>query len=242
MNKTYKRKQTHKPKKNKDERDNTPVQQPTRRTSRAVADLRLYTPTFHASTRRKLMYHEEELAFTSTSGVPSGYVFSANGLFDPNITGTGHQPVGFDQLMQYYEQYTVVASKATVDLLNSNTTAISRCVLYLSPDAAILTDPNRVIENGLCVTKVAYPNVTWNSVAQLNLDCNIAEYFGRTNTLRELLNDTSLFGTAAANPIEQVYYVMSAWDPFGTNTLGYFANITIEYDVVFWEPRKLVES
>jgi len=191
---------------------------------------------------RKLRYHEEELTFTSTSGVPGGYVYSANGMFDPNITGTGHQPLGFDQMMLLYEQYTVIKSKITVELLNSNTTALSRCAVYLSPDATILSDPNRAIENGLIVTKLLFPNVTFMSAKQFNLDCNVPSYFGRRGPMATIVNDPELFGTAAANPVEQVYFVTSAWDPFGTNTLSYFLNVTIEYDAIFWEPRKLTES
>jgi len=144
--------------------------------------------------------------------------------------------------MLVYEQYTVVRSKITVDLLNSNTSALSRGCVYLSPDATILTDPNRAIENGLIRSKLLFPNVTFLSAKQFNLDCDIASYFGRGRSARALVNDPELFGTAAANPTEQVYFVISAWDPFGANTLGYFANVTIEYDAIFWEPRKLTES
>lgn len=200
------------------------------------------TPLFPASTMRRLTYHEEELSFTATSGVPGGYVFSCNGMFDPNITGTGHQPLGFDQMMLMYEQYTVISSKITVDILNSNTTALSRATVYLSPDATILSDPNRAIENGLLKTVLLFPNVTFLSAKQINLNCDIRRYFGRGRGVRDLLNDPELFGTAAANPVEQAYYVISAWDPFGTNTLTYFLNVTIEYTAVFWEPRKLTES
>jgi len=144
--------------------------------------------------------------------------------------------------MLVYEQYTVVRSKITFDLLNSNTTALCRGCVYLSPDATILSDPNRAIENGLVRSKLLFPNVTFCSSKQFNLNCDIAAYFGRPRSARSLVNDPELFGTAAANPTEQVYYVLSAWDPFGTNTLGFFANVTIEYDAIFWEPRKLTES
>lgn len=218
-------------------------QQPTQRMGRpAEGCLIRSTPIFPVTTRRKLFYHEEELSFNSTSGVPGGYVYTANGMFDPNITGTGHQPLGFDQMMLMYEQYTVIKSKITVTLLNSNTTALSRGCVYLSPDATILTDPNRAIENGLVNTQILFPNVTWNSCKRFNLGCHIPTYFGRRGRESVIVNDPELFGTSAANPVEQVYYVISAWDPFGANTIGYFANVTIEYDAVFWEPRKLTES
>jgi len=208
----------------------------------AMSALLTKTPLFPASIVRRLTYHEEELAFTSTSGVPGGYVFSANGMYDPNITSSGHQPLGFDQMMLMYEQYTVVSSKITVDILNSNNTALSRATVYLSPDAVILSSPNQALENGLIKTVMLFPNTTFLSCKQINMNCDIRRYFGRNRSARALVNDPDLFGTAASNPSEQAYFVISAWDPFGANTLSYFLNVTVEYTAVFWEPRKLTES
>ncbi len=38
-------------------------------------------------------------------------VYSLNGLFDPNIAGGGHQPLGFDQVMAIYSEYKVIGCK-----------------------------------------------------------------------------------------------------------------------------------
>jgi len=40
------------------------------------------------------------------------YVFKANSLFDPDLTGVGHQPTYFDQLAAIYSQYCVLGCKA----------------------------------------------------------------------------------------------------------------------------------
>lgn len=42
------------------------------------------------------------------------YTFCCNGMYDPNITGTGHQPLYFDQLSAIYDHYTVLSSKIKV--------------------------------------------------------------------------------------------------------------------------------
>ena len=36
-----------------------------------------------------------------------------NSLFDPDFTGTGHQPYYFDQFATIYQRYTVIGSKLT---------------------------------------------------------------------------------------------------------------------------------
>ena len=43
--------------------------------------------------------------------------FVANGAFDPNLTGVGHQPRGFDQFMAGYETFTVTGSKISVNFV-----------------------------------------------------------------------------------------------------------------------------
>jgi len=51
---------------------------------------------------------------TTTTISPGYYQFAANGLNDPNLTGGGHQPMGFDQLSALYKDYRVHAVKVKV--------------------------------------------------------------------------------------------------------------------------------
>lgn len=58
------------------------------------------------------MKYNEELSFTSIlSGSMDQYQMRLNSLFDPNYTGTGHQPFGFDQLTALYSRYRVYKCK-----------------------------------------------------------------------------------------------------------------------------------
>lgn len=54
----------------------------------------------------KLAYAESP-SITNAAGLNNSYVFRLNGLFDPNQTGVGHQPYGFDQLSLLYNRYRV---------------------------------------------------------------------------------------------------------------------------------------
>lgn len=47
-------------------------------------------------------------------GAVGGQTFAANGLFDPDISGVGHQPMYFDDYARIYDQYVVIGSKISV--------------------------------------------------------------------------------------------------------------------------------
>jgi hypothetical protein len=48
-------------------------------------------------------------------------VFRLNSLFDPDLTNTGHQPFGYDQLTPIYGRYRVRACEVEVEFFGSNT-------------------------------------------------------------------------------------------------------------------------
>ncbi len=190
-----------------------------------------------------LMYCENALTVTSNTGLVASYFFSANGVYDPNVTGTGHQPMGFDEMMLMYEQYTVVSSKITVHYINGSGAGIyGAAVLYLSPDTTSITSFSRLQENGFLAWKALYPISVPGSQTVLNLDCNIPTYFGRNRSKRAIVDDDQLAGNIAANPAEQVYFVVGAVDAAGTNTVQLSFSVEIEYEVIFWEPKKLTQS
>jgi hypothetical protein len=180
------------------------------------------------------------MSVTGASGIVTNYFFTANGLFDPDITGTGHQPMGFDQLMLMYNQYTVIKSKISVTTYSGTSSAV-RAGVYLSPDTTSITDPLRLMENGLIQPKIISGLLAPGYIKQIDLNCDVALYFGRQSQ-DDVVDDKTLGGSAAANPTEQVYFAITHWNPFAASTYTNYLDVVIEYDAVFWEPRKLTVS
>lgn len=50
----------------------------------------------------KLPYVENIQLSSGLSGAPGFYVFRMNSCYDPNKSGTGYQPTGFDQYSVLY--------------------------------------------------------------------------------------------------------------------------------------------
>ncbi|AYP28731.1 MAG: putative capsid protein [Circoviridae sp.] len=58
------------------------------------------------------LHYRETILLSSSTLLPTAFNnFSMNSLFDPNRTGTGHQPYGFDQLAAFYGRYYVTGAK-----------------------------------------------------------------------------------------------------------------------------------
>lgn len=68
----------------------------------------LLSSIFPDEYRVPMKYVEQLLFVGGSSGLlGTEYVFNMNSLFDPNQTGTGHQPYGFDQLTPWFNTYCV---------------------------------------------------------------------------------------------------------------------------------------
>lgn len=70
---------------------------------------------------------------TSTSGAIGKQVMRMNGLFDPDFTGTGHQPYYFDQLAALYGRYQVMGSKLTAEF-----SPVANAIATAQPSGPIL--------------------------------------------------------------------------------------------------------
>lgn len=188
-----------------------------------------------------MIYYDYQKVLTGGVGSVPTHYYSANGLYDPDVTGTGHQPMGWDQMMALYEQATVLRAHIKVTFASAGEHA--RVGIYLNPDT---TSPGlpRLVENGLMIMdKVTGPSTANGQYAYstLELACDIPKYFGRRRG--EILADPQMYNTIASNPTEQVYFAVCAWAGFDAAadvTVAY--DVTITFDAVFWEPKKLTSS
>lgn len=101
-----------------------------------ISSLTLRTPSFIPDQMRvKLRYNS---IVSIAPGVPAGgYIFRGNSCFDPDFSGVGKQPLGFDQWANMYNKYRVRASKIVIQLSNTNTTVPASVSLYPSEDASL---------------------------------------------------------------------------------------------------------
>jgi hypothetical protein len=87
-----------------------------------------------------------KLKYISTSNfgnspTPSAQVFRVNSLFDPDLTGTGHQPSFYDLLSGGYSKYIVLGTWAKVTLSNNSASVtFTGTAVYSDNDASSQTE------------------------------------------------------------------------------------------------------
>jgi hypothetical protein len=199
-----------------------------------ISEMRM--PGYPATCVRRLRY-ATTVSITSTTGVPAGYIFRANDLFDPDFTSTGHQPEPFDQLMVAYNHFTVFKSKCTVTFRNAS----AACVVAVRQDAdnTVITNADQIMEMGGVVSENVEVKGTYGNAKTISLGLNIPKLWGMSR--KQHLADSTQRGSASASPSEVTYYHLMAWDPGATTTTvtGY---VVIDYLATFTEPRTQTES
>lgn len=149
-----------------------------------------FLPVFPNITTRRLRYAERGAA-GSTSGVVGTYVFTLSGLYDPNISGTGHQPMGFDEIMPFYEHYHVLRADVHVTFeIEGNGKGF--VALKITPDTSVPADPLTLIEEGRNVVDYIDATASANASKVLRASVNVPGVMGLTR--RNFLADTDTGG------------------------------------------------
>lgn len=189
-----------------------------------------------AQQRRCTVRYAALKRFTAAAGGTAYHVFSTNGLYDPDITGVGTQPLYFDQLMTIYNHYTVIASRARVTFGPGNTNQETQiCGVHLDDDA----NPGTVTGVDMAMRPGAI-------VRLFNPDANAPVIKHSWNAKRTFagnpLSKSELSGDVSNNPTEQSYYIIWVYNTATATTQDVELMIQIEYDVVFHELKTVAFS
>lgn len=195
------------------------------------------------SLRVKLRY-SEDINITCTAGASTGYVFSANGIYDPNISSTGHQPMMFDQYMAFYNHYVVHKSEIKVVVWPGGA-QFAMCGVWLKDDLTSISGNtlSYIIEQGALMGNASAPRALGHQYAQPVL--NLRQRYSALNffAVKDVLERTDQQGTIASNPTEQAYYhVWMCGNQYHVTTFSCVMTVTIEYDVQFTEVKPMPQS
>ncbi len=190
---------------------------------------RISRPLLSNKTVVKLRYTEIIAINPGAGGSVGTHVYSANGMFDPNITGIGHQPRGFDQLMSLYDHYTVIQSGITAMYTLDPSARHVQCILALRDRSAVYSAPSDYTEMRNVKTTVVSPE---GEAKKLTLGFSPKSFLGVSKPLSE----KDLTGTVSANPQEQAFFHVGIADMSGADLANQYLTIQIDYVAVLTEP------
>ena len=187
---------------------------------------------------RTTLRYAEFFTITCTSGALARYEFVANGLYDINFTGTGHQPYGFDQLIAMYSYACVHGCKADLHCMVGPTYEQIHVLLQQGPSVVSLpSDIGTAIER--C------PTDQWGMVSSyqpVHLKCSgtTEEFTGIKES--QQLAETTLYSTSAGNPGIFWYVRIFAQPADGVSTSYLRCVVEFELDVSFFKPVGVASS
>lgn len=175
--------------------------------------------------------------------------FAANAVYDPDVSISGHQPMGFDQLMAFYNHWRVFKSKIHVaNCPTSTSNSINQIIGVLLSDDGLGVSSASNLE-GLMEDRRRSPDLLLaGNVSSLAIipptRCGIVHAFDHQMFFQRPISADSFFGTNGANCSDLAYYEVFGIPPDGGTTDAGTANVlvTIDYEVEFSEPKVLASS
>lgn len=184
-------------------------------------------------------------SLNATSIGLNSYTFSANGMYDPNVTSTGHQPNGFDQLMSLYNHYTVIDSTCRlqpVQTVGSNQTP-GMYDLLLSNQAALVGTTIYDLMETREGTGMRYQYGTernyFGQPKNLTRKFNAKKFF----SLPDVVGDANYRGSVISNPQEQAYFHVVVCGPNEVaDPAVYTFSVQLDFLAIMTEPVAFTSS
>lgn len=190
------------------------------------------------SRKVNLRYCQEILMNPAAAGVPIFNYFRANSLFDPDFSGVGHQPLGFDQWTPFYNHYTVIGATITVEAINGDLTHPA-CIGVSLIESNTYSGTSTI--SGLCEQRGTMHRLCGIGSAQ-HTACVIKNKVAPLKFLRKRMGESEVTTAVTTNATEQCSFLVWAASLSSEDGAAIDMLVTIDYIVVFSEPKELSQS
>lgn len=166
-------------------------------------------------------------------------VFNLSHMHDPDFTGGGHQPYGYDTFNSLYKEYIVVGAKVTATCVNNDISyPLVFCTQIRDSVTAELLDINNMIEQGKS-SYIILSDQQAQTPRKIFAKYSAKSFWGVT----DIKDDDDLKGRGSTAPVKQAYCHISvqslntAVDPANTSV-----HVLVEYVAVWRTPELLAQS
>lgn len=178
------------------------------------------------------------ITLASSSAQPGTYILVGNGMYDPDSTGTGHQPRGFDQLMAFYDHYVVTSVTLKAQFFNTSGSVASIGFVSVRDSFTASANFTDYLESSLTRTVQLGVEGTSSATKTIVYNLDVAKFLGR----RDPLSDPELKGNTSSNPTETCFFHIGAQTPDLFTTSAVLLIATLTYTCVLIEPKMVAQS
>lgn len=174
-----------------------------------------------------------ETIMTSASGQ---YTYNLNSIYDPNRTGGGHQPYGFDTFATLYNRYRVIATGYRIQCVTSYNGAPLQIACQPANEVLTFTSISEMKEN----PRSKYVTVSPGGPAvYLKGKCYIPSLVGRNK--QQYMADDRYQSIVSADPSELAVLNIKTQTISDVDT-AVTLNVLLEYTVEFFDVKHLAQS
>ncbi len=178
---------------------------------------------------RTCLRYYQQVNFSSNS-TPFIYVFRANSGYDPDQTGSGSQPVGWDNLLTFYNASFGVGSRVKVTLVNGGTVPIQ---FGIAPTIASNTissyDNMRIYGRQTVFGYVDGTTRGSSSLKTIQNEVTTLNFFGQPY-------DRDFQAQGQALPSKNLFWTIALQTSDQTTLITAQMQVEIYYDIVFSDP------
>lgn len=212
--------------------------------NRIGTEFAINTPIIPPMRQLKLRYAETFSLSTGAAGVlGTQQGMRLNSLYDPNWTGTGHQPYGYDQIVQFYKSYRVNAARVQLIWTTIGGTAEVCCAYELTPTNSGLTLTGQSVDRVTEVNKVSTNVLS----ASGNTRTVKTDFFVKMKDIfavsaEKLHSDDKYAAAYNSDPTEIVYLLMAVGSYSGTAGESVSVQVIIDYYATLYDSVVMTQS
>lgn len=188
-------------------------------------------PLLPNTTRARLHYTRFGNYTEAAAGGSYTYSYRLTDLYDPDYTGTGNQPVGFDQFTAIYSRFRVLSVSVKLQFQSMTPGGVVGAYPSVEPtlSAAQLSWPSQPLaESGLVSTNTPGQSFTWR----------IKPWDVYRISKSQYMMEADFAGTSAASPLRNVY--LHTWiRGLGGSVSTAAVMVRIAFEVEFYGPVPL---
>ena len=183
--------------------------------------------------KKVMMKYTDVIQLSGAAGTLVKDTYGANCLYDPYLLAGGHQPFGWDQLIQYYNHAYVKSSSIKVELFSTDNAVFPVVGVYLCDDGVSYTNWTTFSETNRGSQKLVH---------KTDPATVTAKYTHSSFFKGQPLGQEQFGNNVASNPSEKAEYHIYVQDIAKAGTAAVLGRVEILYEVEFSEPKDLAAS